>query len=362
MQVAEATPPLGKQVYRPSRLLVLLVCGLALALAFLMSVATGASPISPGKTVAILLDQIGVPAPWAFSQTEAAILLQLRLPRALTGLCVGAALAAGGAALQGLFRNPLAEPTLVGVSSGAALGAVAVIVLGVGLLGDMPALLRAFAVPLAAFVGGALSTFLVYRIASNRGQTVVATMLLAGIAIQAVASAFIGVLIFVSDDDALRTLNFWLLGSLGGATWNLLLPALLFLVPPTLVLLAFPRSLNAFLLGETEAGYLGINAEVMKRTLIVMIALGTGASVAVAGIVGFVGLVVPHMIRLAAGPDHRTLLPASALLGGALLLGADLLARLIVAPAELPIGIVTSMVGGPFFLWLLIRHRRRFMF
>jgi iron complex transport system permease protein len=261
--------------------------------------------------------------------------------------------------MQGLFRNPLADPGLIGVSSGAALGAVATIVLAPALSISAGAWTGAFLLPLAAFAGGVIATLVVYRLATSNGQTSVATMLLAGIAINAVAGAGTGMLTFIADDDQLRDLTFWSLGSLGGATWTSLAaiaPCVLLCVAATPFL---SRSLNAMLLGESEARHLGIHTETVKRLVILGAALAVGASVAVAGVIGFIGLVVPHLLRLAFGPDHRLLLPGSALFGATLLIGADLLARVIVQPAELPIGIVTALVGGPFFLWLLLRDRKR---
>ncbi|MGE5145494.1 MAG: FecCD family ABC transporter permease, partial [Candidatus Eiseniibacteriota bacterium] len=262
-----------------------------------------------------------------------------------------------GAALQGLFRNPLAEPALIGVSGGAALGAVVTIVLGapaIAVIGLAPTL----ALPAMAFAGGLIATILVYRFASVGGRTVVATMLLAGIAVQAVAGAGIGLMIFLSNDEQLRTLNFWLLGSLASTTWEALLPTVPFLLAAIILLPLMARPLNGFLLGEREAGHLGIDVEAFKRRIVVLVALSVGAAVATSGVIFFVGLVVPHLLRLVVGADHRVILPGSALLGAILLLGADIVARLLVVPAELPIGIVTSLIGGPFFLWLLRRSQR----
>lgn len=335
------------------------VTGLALLLAFLglASVGTGPVSLSPGQVLAILGAEIGLDFPWQFTEADRAVVSQIRLPRTILGILVGAALAVSGAALQGMFRNPLADPGLIGVSSGAALAAVIVIVVGLSLFGAGSGTVQAFLLPLAAFAGGVAATYIVYRIGTVAGRTDVATMLLAGIAIAAIANAGIGSMIFVADDDQLRTVNFWLLGSLAGATWDLLLPTLPFLLAPVLLAPLFARGLNALLLGESEAGHLGTDVERFKKLLVLLVALAVGAGVAVSGIIAFVGLVVPHILRLVIGPDHRYLLPGAALLGGAMLLAADLASRLVVAPAELPIGILTSLLGGPFFLWLLIRRR-----
>jgi iron complex transport system permease protein len=321
------------------------------------SVSIGAVPIEPGALLAILANALSGGAADGGRIVERTVLLDIRLPRAVLGAAVGAALATAGAALQGLFRNPLADPGLIGVSSGAALAAGFVIVAGAPLLATLPAVLDALALPLAAFAGGLFTTLLVYRIASRDGHTEVATMLLAGVALNAITAAGIGLLVFLSNDQELRDLNFWMLGSLGGVAWPRLLPALPLILLPVVALPLMARHLNAMLLGESAAGHLGFDIERAKRRIVVLSALTVGAGVALTGIIGFIGLVVPHLVRLLLGPDHRTLLPASALLGAALMLLADLVARTVVLPAELPIGIVTSCIGGPFFLWLLVRRR-----
>jgi iron complex transport system permease protein len=290
---------------------------------------------------------------WTFETRQAMVLWGIRLPRVVLGVLVGAGLSVSGAAMQGLFRNPLADPALVGISSGAALGAVVTIVLGTALPDGWAEMAGPFLLPLAAFAGGALATLLVYRLATSGGRTSVATMLLAGVAINAVAGAGTGLMTFLADDDQLRDLMFWTLGSLGGATWTRLAVVAPLILIGVAVTLPLARPLNALLLGEAEAGHLGIDTQRVKRRVITLAALVVGAATAVSGIIGFIGLVVPHLLRLALGPDHRLLLPGSALLG------ADLLARTVVAPAELPIGIVTALVGGPFFLWLLLRDRQR---
>ncbi len=328
-----------------------------LIVSVLLSVGIGAVAISPAEALSILAGQAGL-APWTdHTRVQETVLLSLRLPRAVLGILVGGALAVAGAAMQGLFRNPLADPGLVGVSTGAALAAAVVIVLGGALPLGLAGVGRDLLLPLAAFGGGLATTWLVYRIASHDGRTEVATLLLAGIALNAVAGAAIGVLVFVSDDQALRDLNFWLLGSLGGVTWDRLLIAAPLMLAPALAALVLARPLNALLFGETEAVHMGFDVERTKRLVVVLAALAVGSSVALTGVIGFVGLVVPHLVRMTIGPDHRVLLPASLMLGASLLLLADLLARTLVLPAELPIGILTSVIGGPFFLWLLLRRR-----
>ena len=331
--------------------------GITAAGALLLALGHGAIEIEFATVLGVAAAQLGVFDPADVPLRDSLVLTVIRAPRAVMGFVAGAALAAAGAALQGLFRNPLADPALIGVSNGAALGAVAVIVLGDGLLAGTPAPVAPFILPACAFAGGVAATVIVYRIASRDGRTDISTMLLAGIAVNAVAAAGIGLFMFASTDQELRELSFWLLGSLGGVTWNALLPGTVMAGAALVLLSCLIRPLNALLLGEADARHLGVDVEFAKRLLIGGAALATGAVVSVTGVIGFVGLVVPHLVRLAIGPDHRVLLPASMLLGGALLLVADTAARTVVVPAELPIGILTSCVGGPFFLWLLLRRR-----
>jgi iron complex transport system permease protein len=234
---------------------------------------------------------------------------------------------------------------------------VVTIVLGGSLLAAVPFLPLDLLLPLAAFGGGLVTTFVVYRIANRDGRTDVATLLLAGVAMNAMAGAGIGFMVFLSNDQQLRDLNYWLLGSLGGITWARMAAGAPLILLAVGALPFFARHLNALLLGESEAQHLGFHVERTKRAIVVLAALATGVSVALTGVIGFIGLVVPHLVRLTAGPDHRLLLPLSMLLGASLLLIADLFARTLVLPAELPIGILTACIGGPFFLWLLLRRR-----
>ncbi|CDF86251.1 Vitamin B12 import system permease protein BtuC [Pseudomonas knackmussii B13] len=339
----------------PARPLFLGLCA-ALLLVFWLALALGSVSLPLGDTLRALLHLSGVPVKVEGLEQAELIVGQLRLPRALMGLLVGALLALCGVAMQGLFRNPLADPGLIGVSSGAALGAALAIVFGAA-IGGLPAVLAPYLLSLCAFLGGLVVTWLVYRLGRRDGQTSVATMLLAGIALTALASALIGLFSYLADDATLRSLTFWNLGSLNGASYPRLWPLLLV---GMLVAAWLPRrvdALNALLLGESEARHLGFDVERLKVELIFCTALGVGAAVAAAGMIGFIGLVVPHLLRLVVGPDHRRLLPASMLGGAILLLLADLLARLALAPAELPIGIVMALIGAPFFLYLLLRSR-----
>ncbi|WP_246274259.1 FecCD family ABC transporter permease [Hyphomicrobium sulfonivorans] len=287
---------------------------------------------------------------------EQLVLLDIRLPRTLLGIFVGASLAIAGAIMQGLFRNPLADPGLVGVSSGAALFAVATIVLGNGIAAPILAPLGIYALPVAAFFGGMVTTLILVTIAGRHGQLMIGTLLLAGIALGALSGALTGLLAYASDDRQLRDLTFWSMGSLGGANWPKILAILPFGILIALLTPLLIRGLNGFLLGEAEAFHLGINVERTKRIAIVATAASVGAAVAMAGVIGFIGIVVPHIIRLLAGPDHRVVLPGSALFGAALLLFADIIARLIVRPAELPIGIVMAAIGTPVFLHLVMKR------
>ncbi len=284
---------------------------------------------------------------------------EIRLPRLILGIIVGAGLAVAGAAMQGLFRNPLADPGLVGVSSGAALAAVTVIVLGGGYLSQYVVFWGYFALPLAAFTGGGLVTWVIYKIATKDGRTDVGLMLLTGIAIGAIAGAATGLLTYFATDAELRSLTFWSMGSIASASWQDIAISAGPILLTIIILPLFARALNAFLMGEAVSSHMGFNVKQLKFVVIVLTALAVGASVAVSGMIGFVGLVAPHIVRLLLGPDHRWLIPGSAILGAILIIGSDMIARSILSPAELPIGIIMSAFGGPFFLWLLIQRRSR---
>ena len=321
-----------------------------------LSLALGPVSLPLFDTLRAALRLIGVPIAGEGLEQAELILGQIRLPRTLLGLAVGGVLALSGVAMQGLFRNPLADPGLVGVSSGAALGA-AIAIVGGAAFGGLPEVMGPYLLSLCAFIGGLGVTALVYRLGRRNGQTNVAVMLLAGIALTALAGSAVGLFTYLADDATLRTLTFWNLGSLNGASYARLWPLLIVTVGVALWLPRRANALNALLLGESEANHLGMDVEGLKRELVFCTALGVGAAVAAAGMIGFIGLVVPHLVRLLAGPDHRVLLPASVLAGATLLLFADLIARLALAPAELPIGIVTAFLGAPFFLYLLMRGR-----
>ncbi|HCG8198648.1 TPA: iron ABC transporter permease [Vibrio parahaemolyticus] len=289
------------------------------------------------------------------------VIHEIRLPRTILCMFIGAILAICGVVMQGLFRNPLAEPGIIGVSAGAALGGAFAIVVFAEFSQNHPQLMNLAALPLFAFLGGALTTVLVYWLGTNKFGTSVTIMLLAGVAISALSGAAIGFLNFSADDQMLRDLTLWSMGSLAGANW-----AGIGLASVTLVVLLFwfhkkAMSLNALLLGESEARHLGVPVQKLKRQLILLSAVGVGVTVSICGAIGFIGLVIPHLGRMLAGPDHRTLLPISALLGALLLTCADMIARVLLAPAELPVGIVTALIGAPFFIYLLFQQRGKIL-
>ncbi len=350
--------PLTRGTTKASRRNAFGLIGLGLlSLAMLVgSVMTGASAASViGVLRAYLLDV--APQDATILLRDRIVVLDIRLPRAVLGFLTGAALAVSGAVMQGLFRNPLADPGVVGVSAGASLGAVSCIVFGPTLLAPFMAAFGMFALPVAAFAGGLAVTFVLYKIASSDGETQIGTLLIAGIAVSALAMALTGLLIYMADDRQLRDITFWSLGSLAGSTWEKAAIAALVILPALSLVPFLGRGLNAFTLGEAAAFHMGVPVERFKRIAILLVAAATGVAVAFSGGIVFVGIIVPHLIRLTTGPDHRFLLPASVLLGGSLLLAADMIARTIVAPAELPIGILTALIGAPFFLWILFKGR-----
>ncbi|MEL6089021.1 FecCD family ABC transporter permease [Bartonella schoenbuchensis] len=325
-----------------------------LIFSILVGLLNGASNVSFTNLIYIILTQ-------DFSVSSKTrdylVLIDIRLPRIILGLLVGSALAVSGVLMQGIFRNPLADPGIVGVSAGASLGAVLAIVVGVTFPPLFPPFLESYKVIISAFLGGLLSTITLYAIATRHNCTSIATMLLAGIALSALNSAIVGALIFIANDQQLRDITFWNLGSLAGATWlkvGFILPFVgigLFFSP------FLSRALNALSLGEAVASHIGFHIQKVKNISIILVALMCGGAVAVSGGISFIGIIVPHILRLLIGSDHRYLIPCSTLLGAALLISADTFARFIIAPAELPIGIVTALFGAPFFLWILIYQR-----
>jgi len=291
-------------------------------------------------------------------QTLSYLVWDIRLPRILLSVFVGGGLAIAGAAIQGLFRNPLADPALIGVTSGAMVFAVAGILFSASVLGVLGSWLGYATITVMAFTGSLLTTFLVYWLASSKGYTSVVTMLLAGVAITALGGALTGLMTYFSNEDELRDITFWTLGSLGGANWQMLALLAPLVLLPSFILWRQSSQLDLLLLGEREAAYTGVNTQRTKWIVIGCAALIVGACVAVSGVIAFVALVVPHVVRLIQGPRHRSLLLGSALLGGLLMVWADTAARTLIAPAELPIGILTALLGAPFFIWLLLKTKR----
>ncbi len=342
-----AHPFTAGQVLAGSAIL-LIVAGVA-------SLALGPTGITLASLPRALASAFGMTSD-ATAAREQLVLIDIRMPRTLLGIFVGASLGIAGAIMQGLFRNPLADPGLIGVSSGAALAAVATIALGHGIAAPLLQPLGVYALPVAAFFGGVATTGILVAIAGRHGQLMVGTLLLAGIALGAFSGALTGLIAYAADDRELRDLTFWSMGSLGGATWPKVFAVMPFAILVAVLTPALVRGLNGFLLGEAEAFHLGINVERTKLIAVVATAASVGAAVAMAGIIGFVGIVVPHVVRILAGPDHRVVLPGSALLGASLMLIADIIARLVVNPAELPIGIVMAAIGTPVFLHLVLKR------
>jgi iron complex transport system permease protein len=349
-------PTRARRFGRPAALLVIACLLAALVGAALIALTLGAAGIPLARLPAALGLWTEGPAN-PLTARDQLVLWSIRIPRIAAAAMVGALLAVSGAIMQGLFRNPLADPALVGVSSGGAFAAAAAIVFTDSRFGESLRFMQNELLPLAAFAGSLATTVVLYAIASRAGRTSIAMFLLAGLAIAAIANAGIGLLVFVADDRQLRDITFWLLGSLSGATWAKTTTIAPVLALGLIACVWIARGLDVLVLGEAEAFHSGVDVERLKRISIVLVSAMTGVAVSICGVVGFVGIVVPHLLRLVIGPGHRLLLPASALLGAILLVGADTLARTIVAPAEMPIGILTAAIGAPFFLAMLLRQR-----
>lgn len=338
-----------------------IVVGLSICLvsATLFSLTVGAVSIPVLDVAVILLKRLGLFSSLEVESVHEVVLNSIRLPRIFMTLLIGASLGICGASLQGLFRNPLVEPSLIGVSGGSASAVVLVIVFGGSLALPAAGLMHDAVLSIAAFAGGLTATFLVLKLSSQSGRTNIAVLILIGVAINAIAGAVIGLAIFYADENQLRTFTFWTLGDLGGATWQKLIIAAPVLMISAGFLLFFSKSLNAMALGEAEAFHLGVDTERTKKLIILLSAISVGVSVSMAGMIGFIGLVVPHVIRVSFFPDNRLVLPASILCGALLLILSDLIARTIVSPAELPIGVVTALIGAPFFIGLLMNAHRK---
>lgn len=330
--------------------------GVGLVVMVLVAAGRGQLEIPPGEVLGSLVHRIGgwfgleVGAVPTHPQGDNA-LWQVRFPRVALGIVVGAALASAGALMQGVFGNPLAEPGVVGVSAGAALAAASAIAFGITVLG-------VWTIPAFAFVGGLVTTLLVYVMSRDGGRTEVVTLVLTGIAVNAVASAGMALVMFLADTQAREQIIFWTLGSLNGTRWTQVGVVAPLCALGILGALLLSRQLDLLALGDRAARHVGVDVERLRLVSIVGVAVLTAAAVSFCGVIGFVGLVVPHLVRILLGPAHRLLVPASALAGGLLLVAADLGARTLVAYADLPIGMLTALVGGPFFFWLLRRTRR----
>ncbi len=335
----------------------ILLAMMALYAAIICSVALGPMDITLKQSInALLPDTLrtsDIPSHIAL------VIQQIRLPRTLLAISVGAILAICGTVMQGLFRNPLADPGIIGVSAGASLGAAVAIVLFGSLAENYPNILLFGTVPVFSFLGGAITTVLVYKLGTGANGTSVTMMLLAGVAIGALAGAGLGLMNYYADDQALRDLSLWTMGSLAGANWGGLGLAFTTLLILLVLFYRYAEPLNALLLGESEAKHLGIEVQSLKRKLILLTAAGVGVTVALAGMIGFIGLIVPHLGRMLIGPNHKSLLPISMVIGALLLLIADMIARTAVAPLDMPVGIVTALLGAPFFMWLLIKQKGR---
>ncbi|NEC86675.1 iron ABC transporter permease [Streptomyces sp. SID12501] len=351
-KVVEAENTKEKPVRRVRGGTWLLTAGLVVALLVLVPVAAGlgAYPIPTGDVLGSVLHRTGLGGA-ELDRVPESVLWNVRFPRIVLALLVGASLGCAGALMQGMFSNPLAEPSIIGVSSGAAVGAVGAISLGLNFLGTVT-------IPAVAFVTGLATVLLVYSMSRSGGRTEVVTLILTGIAVNAFAGALIGLFLFFADTAAVNQITFWQLGSLAQATWSKVLAVLPFAAVGLLVAPFYTRRLDLLSLGERPARHLGVDVERLRIALVLVVALLTAAAVGVSGIIGFVGLVIPHLLRMAAGPGHRFLVPGSALAGAVVLLGADLAARTVAAPAELPLGVLTALLGSPFFFWLLRRTRR----
>lgn len=320
-----------------------------LAVAVVVATAIGVVHVPYWETARIVFTKM-LGLEWAEETTSEMIIWSVRLPRVLTAGLIGFALAVSGTAMQGLFKNPLASPDLLGVSVGGAVGAVTAIFLGWSLV-------HPWVVPGAAFVGALVTVTVVYSLATRTGRTDIATLLLAGVAIGAFGSAFISMLYHFVDDGVLRQIVYWLMGNLGGKRWEHVAVLTPFVLLGSGGLWLFASDLNVLMGGEDDARAMGVPVERTKRWVLVLVSLSTGAAVSIAGVIGFVGLIVPHMLRLVIGPDHRFLLPASGFAGASVLILADLIARTAFSPIELRTGIVMAFVGAPFFLYLLMKRR-----
>jgi iron complex transport system permease protein len=337
--------------------IIIIILFVTLIVTIAVAAAIGPIPISPIDVYKIIIQKLpflGNLIQEPLSPVSREVVLIVRLPRVLAAALVGVALSTSGTTLQGLLRNPMADPYIIGVSAGASLGATIAMALSLGfsLFGAL------YAIPLAAFVGALGTVFLVYTLSRNSEGMSMLTLLLIGIAVTSFFSAIVTLIRLISSDTTL-TIVFWLLGSLNLTTWNYV-----YLISPLVfiglgVMLYFARDLNSIALGEDQAKHLGVEIETLKQIMLVCVSLMTAAAVSISGIIGFIGLIIPHIMRLLVGPDHRILIPASALAGAIVLIACDTIARTVMSPSEVPVGIITALLGGPFFIYLLTRKKNR---
>lgn len=341
--------------FQANNIKMLILSGIVLLyIAIVASIALGPMDITLAQSMSALLpSQYRIDLPVHIEL----VIQQIRLPRTLLALSVGAILAICGTVMQGLFRNSLADPGIIGVSAGASLGAAIAIVMFGSLAELYPTLLLFGAVPLFSFMGGAITTIIVYHLGTSSNGTSVTMMLLAGVAISALAGAGLGLMNYYADDQALRDLSLWTMGSLAGANWMGIALSFITLIVLFIVFYKDANKIDALLLGESEAKHLGIRVQRLKKKLILLTAVGVGVTVSLSGMIGFIGLIVPHLGRMLIGPRHKLLLPVSMVIGALLLLVSDMIARTVVAPLDMPVGIITALIGAPFFMYLLVKQK-----
>lgn len=337
---------------RRRKIAVLLLLFVLLFIVIVLSVGSGAVRVPPLSILRLLLHGIGIRSIELPPEMQLNIILHIRLPRILAALLVGSALAMGGVAMQGLFRNPMASPDILGVSTGGSLGAV--IAINTGLFG-----LNMFFLPLLAMVGALLASGLIYLISNYKGRTSLLFVVLAGLAISSLFNGLVSAILLFSQQYEVSQFIFWTMGGLEGRMWKHVLLPLPVLLPGMAVLFLFTRELNIFALGEESAHSLGMHVERTKKVILAITAVITGMAISISGPVGFVGLLIPHLFRMLIGPDHRLLLPVSAIGGALFLLISDLIGRVLIPPFEIRVGIITAVLGSPYFLYLIIRYQRK---
>jgi iron complex transport system permease protein len=322
-----------------------------------LAIRTGAVDISYKEIYISLAKALGFHPSNKILPMQEGVFMQIRLPRILLCVIVGAGLSVSGALMQALFRNPIVEPGLIGTSSGAAFGAALVFVVGKNFFAQYSSLLGIFALPVSAFIFSLIATMLVYKLSSSFGRITVSVMILVGVAVNAIAASCTGFLSYIARDPQARSITFWNLGTFSGADWNSVMLVYAVTIPAIILVLRYSKALNALLLGESEAGYLGIDTDKLKTKIIVLNTFIVAIATSVVGVIGFVGLIVPHLLRMIKSSDNRFLIIGSVFAGAILMNIADMASRVVIAPAELPIGIVTSFVGAPIFIWILLRQK-----